>query len=146
MNQERLDQAIDRVAKRLTHVDEDAQFASRIVAALPERFTWFGWLTHSWAPRLAMMAIVAVSAVLWNARQTTEVSPASHPLASVSNPDWPQLVASIESQSGTTGTFGTFGTQPLEPVELLEPLEPLKDALRSSAHASASFVSRRAVR
>ena len=134
-NRDFVDEAIDHVAKRLTHVEEDAQFASRIVAALPERVTWFGWLTQSWAPRLAMMAIVASGAVLWSGRQsTTEVSPAAAPLASVTNSNWPQLVASINPAPGTPGTPGTLETKPLEPVEPLEPLEPF-DGLPSLALA-----------
>lgn len=49
-----LDLAIDVVAKRLTHVEDDQIFAAKIVAALPERTTWFGW----WMPRLAGAAIL----------------------------------------------------------------------------------------
>ena len=121
IHRDHLDEAIDHVAKRLTHVDADAQFASRIVAALPERVTWFGWLTHSWAPRLAMMAIVAGALIFANARRTTEVAPSARPLASVANSNWPQLVASINP---APGTIGTSGAKPLEPVEPVEPLEP----------------------
>jgi hypothetical protein len=120
-NRDHLDEAIDHVAKRLTHVDEDAQFASRFVAALPERVTWFGWLTHSWAPRLAMLAIVAGALLFANARRTTDVAPSAPPLASVANSNWPQLVASINPEPRT---LGTPGTKPLEPVEPMEPLEP----------------------
>ena len=57
-----LDTAIDRVAARLTQVDDDPQLASRIVASLPERSTWFG----GWVPRLAALALIvaATAAVL----------------------------------------------------------------------------------
>ena len=114
-----LDQAIDRVAKRLTHVDEDAQFTARVIAALPERSSWFGWLTQSWAPRLAMMAIVAGSLLFWNARHATEVTPSAQPLASVVNSNWPQLVAAIAHEPLAPGR--TMPVEREEPVALLEP-------------------------
>ena len=94
MTEHRLDRAIDHVAKRLTQVDDDTQFASRIIAALPDRRTWFGWLTHASAPRLALLAIVAGTFAVWSMRHTTEVTPAPQPLATVANVNWPQLVAS----------------------------------------------------
>ena len=88
MNREPLDRAIDHVAKRLTHVEDDAQFASRIVAALPDRVTWFGWLLHASAPRLAMIGVAAVAIVLWVASprfagqspQITQITTATQPL------------------------------------------------------------------
>ena len=115
----RLDEAIDQVAKRLTHVDDDAQFTSRVVAALPGRLTWFGWLTHSWAPRLAMMAIVAGSLLFWSARRTTEVPPSASPLASVSNTNWPQLVAVAVRRP-----VALLGTAPQQHGAALEDVEP----------------------
>ena len=131
IHRDHLDDAIDHVAKRLTHVDEDAQFRSRILAALPERATWFGWLMQSWAPRLAMMAIVAGTFALWSARHTTEVSPATAPLASVANTNWPRLASAISPQRGI---LGTFGTKRVERLERLEPVEPF-DGLSSLAIA-----------
>ena len=118
-NRDQLDDAIDHVAKRLTHVDDDAQFSARVIAALPERVTWFGWLTHSWAPRLAMMAIIAGTFVFWSARHSNEVAPAAQPLASVANPNWPQLTRSVEPER-----LELVSRMPLEPVEPLEPMEP----------------------
>lgn len=121
-----LDRAIDHVAARLTHVEDDAQFASRIVAALPERLTWFGWLMQSWAPRLAMTAIIAGSLVLWASRRTTDITPTAQPLASVSDTSWPQLVAAISPEPRIRGAIGAAGpvrTQPLERLERTEPLE-----------------------
>ena len=105
------DDAIDHVAKRMTHVDDDEQFTARIVASLPERSNWFGWLTHSWAPGLAMIAIVVGAVALWNVRHTTEVAPASQPIAGVQlmQPQ-AQFAAAIEPA-------------PLEPVRT-KPLEP----------------------
>ena len=114
MNTQRdhLDEAIDHVATRLTHVDEDAQFASRVIAALPERVTWFGWLTHAWAPRLAMLAIVAGGFAIWNARHTTAVTPSAQPLASVVNTNWPPLAVSIHSE----GVVSVANTMPVAGV------------------------------
>src|SRR5690349_2384464 len=95
-NRDHLDDAIDRVAKNLTHVEDDAVFASRVIASLPERTTWFGWLTHSWAPRLAMIAIIVVAAVLWSNRRTTETPAKSELLASVPTMSAPStFVASV---------------------------------------------------
>ena len=133
MNTDRdlLDEAIDHVSSRLTHVDDDPQFASGIVAALPERVTWFGWLTYSWAPRLAMVAIVAVAAVFWNGRRTTEVSPVvSQPVASVTTPvsQQPTVVASNPQP------LVPVRTKPMEPMEPLEPLEPLEPSVPRSDH------------
>ena len=46
-NRDRLDEAIDHVAARLTRVEDRRALAARIVDALPERSPWFGWLfTH----------------------------------------------------------------------------------------------------
>lgn len=55
-----LDPAIDVVARRLTHVEDDQLFAAKIVAALPERTTWPGW----WMPRLAGLVVLAGAAIV----------------------------------------------------------------------------------
>ena len=57
---DRLDEAIDQVAKRLTSVAEDDTLAARIANALPERSTW---LLRSWIPRLAITAGLALGAI-----------------------------------------------------------------------------------
>ena len=57
-NRDRLDDAIDRVAARMTNVEEDAALAGRIVAALPERSAWSG---AGWMPRLAVGALAALT-------------------------------------------------------------------------------------
>jgi hypothetical protein len=58
---DRIDEAIDSVAARMTHVTEDAALASRIAEALPERSGWsLGWLM----PRLAIMAAIAIGTSL----------------------------------------------------------------------------------
>lgn len=115
-----LDDAIDRVAKRLTHVEDDAVFASRVIASLPERATWFGWLTQSWAPRLAMIAVIVVAAVLWNNRRTTESPMASEPLASVATVSQPTMLVA----SATRERLEPVRTKRLERLEPVEPLEP----------------------
>lgn len=59
----RLDDAIDQVASRMTHVGEDSMLAARIVSALPERSAWsWRWLM----PRLAITAalVMATTAVV----------------------------------------------------------------------------------
>jgi hypothetical protein len=119
-NRDQLDDAIDRVATRLTHVEDDTVFASRVIALLPERTTWFGWLTQSWAPRLAMIAVIVVAAVLWNGRRTTEAPAGSQPLASVATVKQPSmLVASVPREA-----LAPVRTKPLERLEPMEPMEP----------------------
>lgn len=56
-----LDTAIDAVAKRLTHVEHDPHLPVRIASSLPERSSWF---LHSWIPRLALTAALAIAATL----------------------------------------------------------------------------------
>ncbi len=57
-NRDRLDDAIDRIAARMTNVEDDAALAGRIVAALPERSarSW-RWLM----PRLAVGTFAALT-------------------------------------------------------------------------------------
>lgn len=114
-----LDAAIDHVAKRLTHVDDDAQFALRIVAALPERLTWFGWLLHCWAPRLAMAAIIAAGAALWSGRSTTENAPLLT-TASVA----PMTALATAVRPVRLGPMQRMSTIPVELREPLAPVEP----------------------
>ena len=59
MKRDQLDHAIDQVAARLTHVDEDDTLAARISSSLPERRGGLTWLLAGWAPRLAMLALAA---------------------------------------------------------------------------------------
>ena len=60
MKREYLDEAIDQVAKRMTHVAEDDSLAARIANALPERSAWsVRWLM----PRLAITAGLAALAI-----------------------------------------------------------------------------------
>ncbi len=56
-----LDAAIDAVAARLTHIEDNPALASRIVSALPERSAWsLHWLM----PRLAITAALAVATTI----------------------------------------------------------------------------------
>jgi hypothetical protein len=121
MKRDHLDEAIDQVAARLTRVDENDALAAQIISALPERLSWFGWLSHSWAPRLAMIAIVVAAGIVWGNRR--EVStPIALPLASTQPVTTPiALVASVREAAPNR-------TMPLERLERLEPLEPLQPA------------------
>ena len=117
MKHDHLDDAIDAVAVRMTRVEENDALASHIINALPERVTWFGWLFHAWAPRLAMIAVVVASGIVWGNRR--EVStPGTSPLAS-SRPiiTLTALVASVREAAPNR-------TMPLEPLAPLAPLEP----------------------
>ena len=66
MTRDRLDDAIDAVAARLTQVADDDALAARISSSLPDRRVGFGWILTGWAPRLAVLALgaVAVTVVL----------------------------------------------------------------------------------
>ncbi len=55
---DQLDQAIDHVAARLTHVTDDEGLALRIIETLPERS---GWSLHWLMPRVAFTALLAVA-------------------------------------------------------------------------------------
>ncbi len=57
-NQDRLDDAIDRVTARMTVVEEDAGLAGRIVSSLPERSVW---LPQVWIARFAFGALAALT-------------------------------------------------------------------------------------
>ena len=71
-----LDDQIDRVAARLTQVDDDPMLAARIVAALPDRSPWRGWLLTSWAPRLAALALIVIGALVWSRASVTPATDA----------------------------------------------------------------------
>jgi hypothetical protein len=61
-NPDRIDDAIDRVAARMTNVTEDNGLAMRIANALPERSQWlpFGWISRVTVGALATGAIIVV--------------------------------------------------------------------------------------
>jgi hypothetical protein len=58
---DRIDEAIDHVASRLTHVDDDPALAAHIVSILPARS---GWSLHWLLPRLAITTAVAGAVAL----------------------------------------------------------------------------------
>jgi hypothetical protein len=116
---DQLDDAIDAVTARMTHVDDDPALASRIVAALPERVSWFGWLFHSWAPRLALVAVVVASGWLWNRVATPAVVTPLPAVARIQPVRMPTTVVATAAPEPNR-------TKPLEPLELLEPVAPSK--------------------
>lgn len=133
MNPDRdmLDEAIDRVAQRLTHVDDDAQFASRVIASLPERSTWFGWLTHSWVAGLAMIAIIVAASLLWSRRHTAAVPTDPQLLVSIATVLQPSAFVSPVSRARvapvSTHTLGRRkALPPLAPLEPFVGLPPVE--------------------
>jgi hypothetical protein len=92
-----LDHVIDRVAARLTRVDDDPLITARIVAALPDRSPWRGWLFDSWVPRLAVLAIIITGGILWS---RTAVKPVTEPplAALASAPLMAPLRAAVEPE------------------------------------------------
>ena len=128
---DRLDTAIDQVAARMVHVNEDASLTERIVGALPERTSRFAWFI----PRLAAMTALAVAAIVWTSRDTAP--PALLPSADVAGlGGMPTVVAASAPRTVAPGT--AVRTMPLESAfarntsgelrrdRLLEPLEPLR--------------------
>jgi hypothetical protein len=117
-----LDDAIDRVAARMTAVREDEAMTERIVAALPERPVFGAWLLHAWAPRLVAVALVVIGAALWNRNgierpdstraARTSIEPALVAFAPVVAPNRPRTLEPLNRN------------EPLEPFEPFEPFEP----------------------
>ena len=132
-NRDRLDDAVDDVVTRMVHVKENDALATQIIHALPERVSWFGWLFHSWAPRLAMIAIVVVAGIVWGNR-TPATPPPLDPLASTLTVPQPVvLVASVREAEPNR-------TMPLERVAPLERMEPSADFDRSLTAVAAPGV------
>lgn len=115
-DRDRLDAAIDDVAARMVHVEEDAALALRIADALPGR-SRVGW----WIPQLATVSALAVAFAWWSTN--APVTPpnllpsraefvASLPLA---------VVADEPATAARTGTSAR--TMPLERLESLEPFD-----------------------
>ena len=104
----------------MIRVEDNDALATHIINALPERVTWFGWLFHSWAPRLAMIAIVVTAGLVWSNRRSQPMAPAALPMASAPTVSTPTalVVAAREVVPNRT--------KPVEPLELLEPLEPAR--------------------
>ena len=113
---DRLDDAIDAVAARMTRVEDNDVFATQIINALPERSIWDGWLFQSWAPRLAMIAVVIAGGILWSNRGSHESSSGPSPIAGQPVAAFAPLVASVKEAAPNR-------TMPLERVERLEPME-----------------------
>jgi hypothetical protein len=113
-SRDRLDETIDHVVVRMVRVEENAALASQIINALPERAGWFGWLFHSWAPRLAMIAIVVAAGMVWGNRKPAP-TPQPNPLASTMSAVEPvAFVAAVREAEPSR-------TMPVEPVERREP-------------------------
>jgi len=132
---DRLDESIDRVAARMTRVEENHALASQIINALPERSIWSGWLFHSWAPRLAMVAILVTAGIVWNTRRSEPITPS------------PLLIASAPAISTPTTFMAAVPelepnrTKPMEPLELLEPVEPARPDFDRSLPSIAAVAS-----
>lgn len=118
-HRDRLDDAIDRIATRMTRVEENDAFTSRIVNALPERSRWAGWLFQSWAPRIAMIGGVLAAAIVWGSLGSRESGAVTQPLLS-SQP----LATPVTFAAGVREPLEP-GRMPLGPLEPLAPLEPL---------------------
>ena len=131
-DRDQLDDAIDHLVARMVRVEEDDTLASRIVSALPERNTWFGWLSHSWAPRLAMIAMVVAAGLVWGNRGQLENTPIEPPLASAQpTTALAPLVASVrEAEPNRTmrseSAFARHNSSELRRDKRLEPVEPME--------------------
>lgn len=118
MSTDDLDRSIDAVAKQMVDVRDDAEFATRIASALPERRSRLFWLI----PQLGAAAAIVMTAVVWFNREAPApqeailaLVPLRAPLDAVEPFRPVEPVARIEP----------VRTKPLEPLAPLEPLEPL---------------------
>jgi hypothetical protein len=120
----KVDDAIDRVAARMTAIRDDEAMTERIVASLPERRMFGSWLLQAWAPRLAVVALIVIGAALWNRNGIERPDPARAPRPSIE----PALVAFapvvVPNRPINSIREPLNLSEPLEPVEPLEPLEP----------------------
>ncbi|HYB93383.1 MAG TPA: hypothetical protein VEC39_00320 [Vicinamibacterales bacterium] len=73
-HRDRLDDAIDCVAARLTQVEDDPQLAARLISALPPRRISLRMFS-GWAPRLAAIGVVAMVLAYLLTGNPTDVSP-----------------------------------------------------------------------
>lgn len=120
-DRDRLDAAIDDVAARMVHVEEDAALALRIADALPER-SRVGW----WIPQLATVSALAVALVWWSTN-----APVTPPNLLPSRAEFVASLplAVVADEPGSAARTGTSArTMPLERLEPLEPLEPFDHA------------------
>ena len=118
-HKDHLDDAIDRVAARMTAVREDDLMTARIVGTLPERSPFGAWLTGAWAPRLAALALVVVGVALWDRNGIERPEPAAVVRPSLD----PALVAFAPVVVPNRPI--TRPADRLERLERLEPLEPV---------------------
>ena len=107
-----LDSAIDHIAKSLVAVPEDPQMVERIVTALPERSSRFGWLI----PQFAALGALAIAVAVWTMREQPSL-PAVLPSTAI------MTVAAFPNVTPREPRI-VLRTQPLEPLEPLERLEP----------------------
>ena len=132
-NRDRLDEAIDHVVTRMVHVEDNDALATQIINALPERASWFGWLFHSWAPRLAMIAIVVAVGIVWGNRKPATTPQLDLLASTLTVPQPAVFVASVREAEPNR-------TMPVEHLEPLERMEPSADFDRSLAAVAAPGV------
>lgn len=73
MSRDHLDEAIDQVAARLTHVaDENSLTVERIVQELPRRRPLF-WIMQGWAPGLAAVVLALTAFLVVGTNVPTDV-------------------------------------------------------------------------
>jgi hypothetical protein len=112
---DRLDNAIDAVAARLTHVEDNDALAAQIIIALPERTSRLRWLI----PQFAAIGAIAIAALVWTTRSTPPAI-ARLPAANLApTTGFANVVAANEPGPA----LRTFSLEPLEPVEPLESLD-----------------------
>ena len=115
-----LDDAIDAAVSLMVRTESDEAFAAQIINGLPARSMWDGWLFQSWAPRIAMIAVIVAAGIIWDARGSRESNAVIEPLA-FSQP----LSAPVTFVAAARERLERNRTMPLEHLELLEPVEPV---------------------
>ena len=111
---DRLDNAIDAVAARLTRVEDNGALAAQIIGALPARTSRLRWLI----PQFAAIGAIVIAGLVWTTRNTPRAR-ATLPSANLA-PTTGFANAVAANEPGTA-----LGTLPVEPLQRVEPLEPL---------------------
>jgi hypothetical protein len=118
MQNDKLDTAIDQVAASMVNAPDNPELMMRIVSALPERRSRFGWLV----PQLAAIGAIVLAAIVWTTRSNTE-SPMA-PLPSVTVPGMNRLASTVAAHDPGIAVRAA-AREPMERLMRMEPTIPV---------------------
>ena len=126
---DRLDAAIDDVAKRLVAVPgNEAELTQHIISALPDRSSRLRGLI----PQFVALGAIVIAAFAWTLRHQslTRAPKSSGPQVLVATTSVPSsTLAPLSPFATTKAPNRALRTELLEPLAPLEPLEPLRESL-----------------